>query len=69
VKTSANGQVALALYFRGRGETQYHAHALQLPALAGRTISSLTLFIGPKGFADLGLPLSLPLGARKTGRK
>jgi len=66
VLTSANGQVALALYFRSRGETQYQAHALQLPAVSGRKLSGLTLFIGPKSFADLGLPLSLPLRGRAS---
>jgi len=68
VPASANGQVALALYFRGRGESQYHAHALQLPAWSGRTITGLTFFVGSKSFADLGLPLSLPVGARRSGR-
>ena len=69
VETSANGQVALALYFRGRGESAYHAHALQLPGFSGRSISGLTFFIGPTSFANLGLPLSLPLGARSPKRQ
>jgi RNA polymerase sigma-70 factor (ECF subfamily) len=65
METSANGQAALALYFKARGETEFHAHAVQLLTFKRASIESLTFFIGQKSFVDLRLPLTLSLGRRK----
>jgi RNA polymerase sigma-70 factor, ECF subfamily len=63
VPTRANGQVALAVYLCARGETQYHAHAIQLLGFKGEKIASLTMFDGLELFDDFALPRSLPLGS------
>jgi hypothetical protein len=47
---------AFAMYMRGRGESEFHAHAIQLPTFQRNAVSALTFFIGPNLFADFGLP-------------
>ncbi|MFT3781790.1 MAG: RNA polymerase subunit sigma-70 [Nibricoccus sp.] len=59
VQTSANGQAALATYVRARGESKFHAHALQLLTIRDGSIAALTLFVGPRFFAVFNLPRDL----------
>jgi RNA polymerase sigma-70 factor, ECF subfamily len=62
VPMSANRQTAFAVYARRKNETSWHAHLIQLLELAEGEISGLTMYVpplGPKLFADFGLPMSL----------
>jgi RNA polymerase sigma-70 factor, ECF subfamily len=62
VPTAANGQPAFAVYERS-ADSRWAAHAIQVLALEGEMISSLTLFVppvGPQLFDAFGLPLVLP---------
>lgn len=56
----ANGQPALAAYWRHRDEGLFHAHGILVVALAGEAIASITRFGEPDLFARFGLPLSVP---------
>lgn len=69
MKTSANGQIALALYFRGRGETEFHAHTLQLLTVSGRLITELVFFVGPKSFEAFGLPMMFGGAGREEAKQ
>ena len=59
VPTAANRQPAFALYRRGRNETEWQAHSIQLLTFQGGAIVNMTLFMNPKLFAAFGLPESL----------
>lgn len=63
IRTRANGQEALAVYLCARGESQFHAHAIQLLTFSGEKISSLAMFAGTDLFDDFALPRSLPMGS------
>jgi RNA polymerase sigma-70 factor (ECF subfamily) len=63
VPTAANGQPAFAIYEHSAVDGRWTAHAIQVLALEGEMISSLTLFVppvGPQLFEAFGLPRILP---------
>jgi RNA polymerase sigma-70 factor (ECF subfamily) len=63
VPTAANGQPAFAVYEHSASDGRWVAHAIQLLALEGEMISTLTLFVppvGPQLFDAFGLPPVLP---------
>jgi RNA polymerase sigma-70 factor (ECF subfamily) len=58
IPTAANAQPAFAVYERSSAG-RWEAHAIQVLALEGEAISSLTLFVppvGPQSFDAFGLP-------------
>lgn len=60
VPTAANRQPAFALYSRGRDETEFRAHSIQLLTLQGDRIAVLTNFKGRQLFGAFGLQAILP---------
>jgi RNA polymerase sigma-70 factor (ECF subfamily) len=63
LQTAANRQPAFALYARAGEDKPWSAHAIQVLALEGDKISTLTTFappLGPRLFPAFGLPLTLP---------
>jgi RNA polymerase sigma-70 factor, ECF subfamily len=59
VRTSANGQPALASY-RPRADGRFHAHSVHVLTLSASGIERLTVFLGPGLFVAFGLPQVLP---------
>ena len=59
VRTSANGQSALASY-RPHADGRFHAHSVHVLTLSARGIERVTAFLDPALFAAFGLPLVLP---------
>jgi RNA polymerase sigma-70 factor (ECF subfamily) len=62
VRTHANGQPAFAVYTRGKSQSTWRAHSIQLLELEQDSIVSLTKFVTPLGpslFAAFGLPVRL----------
>jgi RNA polymerase sigma-70 factor (ECF subfamily) len=60
VPAGANGQIAFGTYVRHPGESEYHAHALQVLTFKRDLISRLTSFVGTQFFPKFGLPVVLP---------
>ncbi|WP_028923467.1 sigma-70 family RNA polymerase sigma factor [Pseudonocardia acaciae] len=58
LRTSANGQPALAAYVRGE-DGGYRAHSLQVLTVTGAAVSRNVVFADPSLFALFGLPPSL----------
>ncbi|GAA2152793.1 sigma-70 family RNA polymerase sigma factor [Actinomadura napierensis] len=58
VRTTANGQPALATYARDR-DGVHRAHALQVLTVSGSQVSRIVSFLAPALFAGFGLPLIL----------
>jgi RNA polymerase sigma-70 factor, ECF subfamily len=61
--TAANRQPAFALYARAGADAPWSAHAIQVLALDGDKICTLTTFappLGPRLFNAFGLPLTFP---------
>lgn len=56
IPTAANRQPALAVYRRMAGETDWHAHGIQVLALQDGAVASIVTFIDPRYFAPFGLP-------------
>ena len=56
VWTAANGQPALAMYARGRGEGNWEAHAIQVLSFRGDAVAAMTTFRDRRLFARFGLP-------------
>src|SRR5258708_24846349 len=52
--TRANGQVAFGTYLRRRGERKLHAHVLQVLTFRNGRIGRITMFEGPRFFANFG---------------
>jgi RNA polymerase sigma-70 factor, ECF subfamily len=59
VRTSANGQPALASY-RPCGDGLFHAHAVHVLTASATSIERITAFLDPGLFASFGLPRTLP---------
>jgi RNA polymerase sigma-70 factor (ECF subfamily) len=59
IPTAANGQPALVGYARG-ADGSYHAHAVQVLAFAGSSVTRVTSFNDPDLVATFGLPSVLP---------
>ena len=65
VPIRANRQPAFAVYARQNGEPSWRAHSIQLLELVEGAISTLVLYarpLGPRLFADFGLPINLAEG-------
>lgn len=60
VPTRANGQPALAAYYRNADTGPYHAHAVFAIAIAEGAIASLTRLLVPDGLARFGLSETVP---------
>lgn len=60
VPTRANGQPALAAYYRNADTGPYLAHAIFVIAIAEGAIASLTRLLVPDGLAQFGLPETVP---------
>lgn len=60
VPTRANGQPALAAYYRNADTGPYHAHAVFVLAIAEGAIASLTRLLVPDDLARFGLPETVP---------
>ena len=61
IPTAANGQPALAAYWRGR-DGGYDAHAVQVLTFDGPSIARVVSFNDPGLVATFGLPPTLPAG-------
>jgi len=64
IPTGANRQPAFAIYSRGKTESVWRAHSIQLLELEDDGIASLTKFVGPVGpglFVHFGLPPHCPV--------
>jgi RNA polymerase sigma-70 factor, ECF subfamily len=59
VRTSANGQPALASY-RPRADGRFHAHSVHVLTPSAAGVERLTVFLDPGLFAAFGLPEVLP---------
>jgi RNA polymerase sigma-70 factor (ECF subfamily) len=59
IPTAANGQPALVGYARGT-DGSYHAHAVQVLAFVGSSVTRVTSFNDPDLVATFGLPSVLP---------
>jgi RNA polymerase sigma-70 factor (ECF subfamily) len=55
---TANGQPALATYWRG-DDGLFHAHAIQVLAMSGNKVARMVIFREPSLFPAFGLPLDL----------
>ena len=66
LSTAANGQRAVAMYMRSRGESAYHAHALQLLTVRDDRIAALTFFLDRRLFPKFGLPDLLPVEPQES---
>ncbi|WP_202866647.1 hypothetical protein [Kribbella voronezhensis] len=62
VRTTANGQPAVAVYSRGQDGT-YQPHAVQVITMTARAISRIVSFNDAGLFPAFGLPTSLPAAA------
>ena len=63
VPTCANGQPAVAEYYRDGDEGAFHAHGVMILAIERDAIASLTHFTGPTLIGRFGLPMTLDDGA------
>jgi len=59
IRTSANGQPALAVYYRDT-DGAYRAHVVQVLTCATAGIARIVAFRNPGLFAAFGLPPALP---------
>ncbi|WP_245283987.1 sigma-70 family RNA polymerase sigma factor [Bradyrhizobium sp. Cp5.3] len=59
VPTAANGQPAFAVYARTEADPRLAANAIHVLTLVGERISTVTMFLEPRMFAEFGLPLVL----------
>jgi RNA polymerase sigma-70 factor, ECF subfamily len=67
VRTTSNGQPAVAAYFRG-DDGLHHAHALQVLTLTPAGVSRIVSFNEPSLFEPFGLPLRLSAPAEVRPR-
>jgi len=59
IPTAANGQPALAAYWRGPDGVR-HAHAVQVLTVTAAQVARVVVFQDPGLFASFGLPRTLP---------
>jgi RNA polymerase sigma-70 factor, ECF subfamily len=60
VRTSANGQPAVAVYIRREGRTAFEPHSLQVLTFGEHLVAKVVVFFDVSLFPTFGLPESLP---------